>query len=47
MGIRDNALVATADGALVVWDGMDRQLAAVVNSLEKRIPDDVWIVGLG
>jgi ribonuclease HI len=47
MGIRDNALVAIADGALVVWDGTDRQLAGVVNSLEKRIPDDVWIVGLG
>jgi ribonuclease HI len=41
---RNAWLIAHADGALVVWDGHDRSLRDDVNALERRIPDDVWII---
>jgi ribonuclease HI/uncharacterized phage-like protein YoqJ len=41
---RNDWLVAQADCALVVWDGKDRALGTRVKALEKRIPDDVWII---
>ncbi len=44
IGRRDDWLAAQADGALVVWDGTDRALGASVKALERRVPDDVWIV---
>ena len=41
---RNNWLIANADAVVVVWDGRDRTLRVDVNALERRIPDDVWIV---
>jgi ribonuclease HI/uncharacterized phage-like protein YoqJ len=41
---RTDWLVARADCALVVWDGKDRALGERVKALEKRIPDDVWVI---
>jgi ribonuclease HI/uncharacterized phage-like protein YoqJ len=41
---RNDWLAAQADCALVVWDGKDRALGTRVRALEKRIPDDVWII---
>ena len=41
---RDQALIGIADGALVVWDGNDRDLRDAIVALEQRIPDDVWII---
>ena len=41
---RDQALIGIADGALVVWDGNDRDLRDAIGALEQRIPDDVWII---
>ena len=41
---RNDWLVAQADGALVVWDGRERGIGATVRALEKRLPDDVWII---
>lgn len=46
-GVRNIALVSAAQGAIVVWDGTERQLATTVNSLEKRIADDMWIISPG
>jgi hypothetical protein len=43
-GARDDALVATANGALVVWNGEDRRLGDLVASLDRHIPDDVWVI---
>ena len=40
---RDRALIAAAQGALVVWDGQDR-LGEHIASLERRIPGDVWVI---
>jgi RNase H len=40
---RDRALLAAADGALIVWDGKDRQIGEHTAALERRIPD-VWII---
>jgi uncharacterized phage-like protein YoqJ len=44
IGKRDAWLIAHAEGALVVWDGVDRKLRDDVRALERRIPDDVWVV---
>ncbi|MDQ1521804.1 MAG: ribonuclease [Actinomycetota bacterium] len=44
LGRRDDWLRTHANGALVVWDGKDRTIATTVKALERRIPDDVWIV---
>ncbi len=44
IGRRNAWLIAHADAALVVWDGTDRTLRDDVRALERRIPDDVWIV---
>jgi ribonuclease HI len=44
LGRRDDWLVTNADAALVVWNGNDKQLGDTVKALERRIPDDVWIV---
>lgn len=41
---RTDWLVRHADCALVVWDGKERALGDRVRALEKRIPDDVWIL---
>jgi hypothetical protein len=41
---RDQALIAAAHGALVVWDGQDRRLGEDIAALERRITDDVWII---
>ena len=41
---RNAWLIAHADVALVVWDGRDRSLRDEVRALEKKIPDDVWII---
>ena len=43
-GRRNDGLVAAAHGAIVVWDGADTELGRTVASLEKRVPDDVWVV---
>ena len=44
IGRRTEWLAATADGALVVWDGKDRSLGETVAALERRLPDDVWVI---
>jgi hypothetical protein len=44
IGKRNAWLIAHADAAIVVWDGTDRSLRDDVRALERRIPDDVWIV---
>ena len=44
IGSRNSALVNAANAALVVWNGADPQIGALVKALEKRIPDDVWII---
>jgi ribonuclease HI/uncharacterized phage-like protein YoqJ len=44
IGKRNAWLIAHADAAVVVWDGTDRPLRDDVRALERRIPDDVWIV---
>ena len=41
---RDQALIAAAHGALVVWDSQDRRLGKDIAALERRITDDVWIL---
>jgi ribonuclease HI/uncharacterized phage-like protein YoqJ len=41
---RNQALIAAAHGALVVWDGQDRRLGEDIAVLERRITDDVWII---
>jgi ribonuclease HI len=41
---RDAWLIGQADSAIVVWDGKDRSLGEEVRALEKRLPDDVWVV---
>jgi hypothetical protein len=43
-GRRRDGLVAAAHGAIVVWDGADTELGRTVAALEKRVPDDVWVV---
>lgn len=44
---RDDWVISNASAALVVWDGNDRALGATVKALEKRLPDEVWIVSPG
>lgn len=44
IGRRNGWLVAHADAALVVWDGTDRVLRDEVRSLERKLPDDVWVI---
>ena len=44
IGKRNAWLIAHADAALVVWDGTDRTLRDDVRALERRIPDDVWVI---
>jgi uncharacterized phage-like protein YoqJ len=44
IGRRDDWLVGQADGALVVWDEEDKALGRVVRALERRVPDEVWII---
>jgi uncharacterized phage-like protein YoqJ len=41
---RNAWLIAHADIALVVSDGKDRTLRDDVRALERKIPDDVWII---
>src|SRR6266545_3639003 len=41
---RDRALIDAAHGALVVWDGKDRDLEANITALSHRVPDDIWII---
>ena len=41
---RDRALIDAAHGALVVWDGNDRDLDENITALNKRVPDDIWII---
>jgi ribonuclease HI len=44
IGRRTDWMVGHANGALVVWNGREPGLGATVRALERRIPDDVWIV---
>jgi ribonuclease HI len=44
IGMRNTALISAADGALVVWDGSERNIGDLVRFLERRIPDDVIVV---
>jgi len=44
LGARNDWLVATADGAIVVWDRRDANIDRYVRDLERRVPDDVLIV---
>ncbi|MGH2719462.1 MAG: RNase H family protein [Actinomycetota bacterium] len=44
IGRRDDWLIEHADAAVVVWDRKDSRLGATVAALERRHPDDVWIV---
>jgi len=44
IGRRDAWLIGQADSAVVVWDGKDRVLGDSVKALERRLPDDVWVV---
>ena len=41
---RNAWLIAHADGALAVWDGHDRTLRDDIHALERKLPDDVWII---
>jgi ribonuclease HI/uncharacterized phage-like protein YoqJ len=44
IGKRNSWLVNHAHAAIAVWDGEDRTLRDEVRALEKRVPDDVWII---
>jgi uncharacterized phage-like protein YoqJ len=44
IGKRNAWLLNHAHAAIAVWDGQDRSLRDEVRALERRIPDDVWIV---
>ncbi|HVE92839.1 MAG TPA: ribonuclease H [Actinomycetota bacterium] len=41
---RDAWLASNADEAVVVWDGHDASVGRFVQSLEDRLPDDLWIL---
>jgi ribonuclease HI len=41
---RNDWLITRASGALAVWDGKDRPLGDAVKALERRIPDEVWVI---
>jgi ribonuclease HI len=48
IGKRNDWLIRNANGALVVYDGKsDRSVGTTLRALERRIPDDVWIVAPG
>jgi hypothetical protein len=36
--------VAAADGALVVWNGVDNDLGATVAMVERQGPDEIWVI---
>jgi ribonuclease HI/uncharacterized phage-like protein YoqJ len=45
IGRRNDWLIANANAALVVYDGKsDRSVGTTIKTLERRIPDDVWVV---
>ncbi len=44
MARRDGWLRKAADEALIVWDGKDPTLRAMVKAFEKALGDDVWII---
>ncbi len=44
MARRDGWLRKAADEALIVWDGKDPTLRAMVRAFEKALGDDVWII---
>ncbi len=44
MARRDGWLRKAADEALIVWDGTDPTLRAMVKAFEKALGDDVWII---
>ena len=44
MARRDGWLRTAADEALIVWDGDDPTLRAMVKAFEKALGDDVWIL---
>ncbi|HUB72164.1 MAG TPA: ribonuclease H [Acidimicrobiales bacterium] len=44
VGRGNSALIASAHGAVVVWDGTDTGIGRTVDRLERLIPDDLWIV---
>ncbi len=44
---RDEWLADEADAAVVVWDGRSGRLARVVDDLNDRIPDEVWVLDPG
>jgi ribonuclease HI len=41
---RDRALIDVAHGAVVVSDGNDRDLNENITALNRRVPDDIWII---
>ena len=47
MSRRDGWLARAVAEAVMVWDGQDRRLGAVVRALERELGDDVWIVDPG
>jgi ribonuclease HI/uncharacterized phage-like protein YoqJ len=44
IGRRRDWMIAHANGAIIVWNGQDRTIGDVTRALERRIPDDVWII---
>ncbi|MGI9602583.1 MAG: ribonuclease H family protein [Acidimicrobiales bacterium] len=44
LGRRDAWFGRVADEAVVVWDGVDPALGALVKKLEAKVGDDVWVV---
>jgi ribonuclease HI len=44
MARRDGWLRKAADEALIVWDGTDPTLRAMVRAFEKALGDDVWVI---
>ncbi len=41
---RDAWLARSAQEAVVVWDGQDPAVGRLVRTLERHLPDDVWVV---
>jgi ribonuclease HI len=44
IGLRNEWMITHAHAAVVVWNGQDATLGAVTRALQRRIPDDVWVV---
>jgi len=44
MGRRDNAIIRSANEAIVVRDPKDRTLGALQKKLERQFEEDVWII---